>query len=461
MKQIRIGALAALMVALGAPANAQQSEQATTLDELLQRVEQGRISETRENRQRENQFRQQQAEQERLLAEARAEQRRLEQRSDQLETTFEENEVRIADLTETLTRRLGSLKELFGVLQQSSGDATGLFKASLISSQYPGRDEEMTALAKKAGTSTTLPSIAEIEGLWSALLREMTESGKVVRYRAPVVSTDGTEETMEVIRVGSFNAIIDGKYLRWEDDPPQLEELQRQPVGRHRSTTSDVADAEEGFVAFSLDPSMGQILSLLVQSPSFVERIQQGAEVGYIIIALGIFALLLAFERLFVLSGISRRVNAQVGNPIPDPGNPLGRVMSAYEAHKNDDMETIELKLGEAILKETPKLQRFLTLLKIIAVVAPLLGLLGTVTGMIQTFQAITLFGTGDPKIMAGGISQALITTVLGLTVAIPTVLLHTIVSGRSKSVSQILEQEAVGIIAEHSEKGGGRAGTV
>ena len=445
------------LAAVCAPVVAQDN-QASSLDELLQRVEQGRLAESRENRQREAEFRQRQQEQQRLLDEARAQRRRLEQRSDQLETTFENNEVRITDLTETLTKRLGSLKELFGVLQQAAGDANGLFNASIVSSQFPGRGEPMTALAKKAGTSSTLPSIQEIEGLWSALMREMTESGKVVRYLADVVLTDGSEGTMDVIRVGSFNAVTDGSYLRWETDTQQLEELQRQPVGRHLGTTSDLADAESGYVTFSLDPSMGQILSLLVQSPSVGERIAQGAEVGYIIIALGLFALLLAFERLFALTRIGRRVNAQVGDPTPDTGNPLGRVMAAYERHKNDDMETIELKLGEAILKEMPGLQKFLTLLKIIAVVAPLLGLLGTVTGMIQTFQAITLFGTGDPKIMAGGISQALITTVLGLTVAIPTVLLHTIVSGRSKSVVQILEQEAVGIIAEHSERAGGRA---
>ncbi len=445
------------LAAVCAPAVA-QDDQASSLDELLRRVEQGQIAESRENRQREAEFRQRQQEQQRLLDEARAERRQLEQRSDQLETTFENNEIRIADLTETLTKRLGSLKELFGVLQQAAGDANGLFKASIVSSQFPGRGEPMTALAKKAGTSSTLPSIPEIEGLWSSLMREMTESGKVVRYRPDVVLTDGTEKPMDVIRVGSFNAVTDGRYLRWEPDTQQLEELQRQPVGRHLRTTSDLADAETGYVPFSLDPSMGQILSLLVQSPSIGERIAQGAEVGYIIIALGLFALLLAFERLFVLTRISRRVNAQIGDPTPDTGNPLGRVMAAYAQHKNDDMETIELKLGEAILKESPGLLKFLTLLKIIAVVAPLLGLLGTVTGMIQTFQAITLFGTGDPKIMAGGISQALITTVLGLTVAIPTVLLHTIVSGRSRSVLQILEQEAVGIIAEHSERAGGRA---
>ncbi|MEC8351463.1 MAG: MotA/TolQ/ExbB proton channel family protein, partial [Pseudomonadota bacterium] len=104
--------------------------------------------------------------------------------------------------------------------------------------------------------------------------------------------------------------------------------------------------------------------------------------------------------------------------------------------------------------REMPKITRNLTLIKIISVVAPLLGLLGTVTGMINTFQAITLFGTGDPKLMAGGISQALVTTVLGLVVAIPTVFLYTLLNTRSKNMLLILQEQSAGIIAERSEKG-------
>jgi biopolymer transport protein ExbB len=145
-------------------------------------------------------------------------------------------------------------------------------------------------------------------------------------------------------------------------------------------------------------------------------------------------------------------VSAAAQGPEPREDNPLGRVLKVYADNKHVDMETLELKLSEAIIKETPRLQRFLLFLKIISVVAPLMGLLGTVTGMIQTFQAITLFGTGDPTLMAGGISQALVTTVLGLTVAIPMVLLHTIVSGRSRRIINVLQEQSAGIVAQHSE---------
>ena len=177
-----------------------------------------------------------------------------------------------------------------------------------------------------------------------------------------------------------------------------------------------------------------------------------GGIVGYIIMTLGLIALLIALERLLVLTITANKVSSQLKSNELKANNPLGRVLLASEKHKDSDLETLELKLGEAILKETPALTKALLFLKIIAVVAPLLGLLGTVTGMINTFQVITLFGTGDPKLMAGGISQALVTTVQGLSVAIPTVLLHTLVTGRSRKITHVLQEQSAGIIAERSE---------
>jgi biopolymer transport protein ExbB len=133
----------------------------------------------------------------------------------------------------------------------------------------------------------------------------------------------------------------------------------------------------------------------------------------------------------------------------------LGRVLAAYESNQGADTETVELKLSEAALKEMPGLTKGLLFIKVVAAVAPLMGLLGTVTGMIKTFQVITLYGAGDPKMMAGGISQALMTTVLGLVVAIPMVLLHTVVSGQSRKIINILQSQSAGIVARHSERNG------
>ena len=192
-----------------------------------------------------------------------------------------------------------------------------------------------------------------------------------------------------------------------------------------------------------------------MQSPSLAERIAQGKEVGYVIITLGVVAILIAIWRLLALSATSAKVNRQAKN-LENPGNnPLGRVLKIAHDNPESDVESLELKLGEQILKETPKFNIALPFLKIISVVAPLLGLLGTVTGMIITFQAITLYGAGDPKLMAGGISTALVTTVLGLCVAIPTVFLHTLVQSRAKRLTQILQEEAAGMLSERAERMG------
>jgi biopolymer transport protein ExbB len=152
---------------------------------------------------------------------------------------------------------------------------------------------------------------------------------------------------------------------------------------------------------------------------------------------------------------VGAKVASQKKSSTPNEDNPLGRVLKVYEENKDVDVETLELKLGEAILGETPKLTRNITLIQVISVVAVSLKKLGTVIGMILTFQAITLFGTGDPKTMAGGISTALMTTVLGLCVAIPTTLLHSIVATRSRSVIHVLEEQSAGIIADHAEQSG------
>ena len=456
MKIYRVLPAAALAtLVLTAPAAAQNDE--LTLDQLLQRVASGSASDNQAEQERLRRFEQNQDEQENLLQQARTQQANEEARSDRLETTFENNELLIADVTAQLDARLGSLRELFGVLQQVAGDARAQFDNSFTNVEYPDRSQFLTDLAAKMGSSSQLASVEEIERLWFELQREATEQGKVKRipnYR--VITTDGQESFEDVIRIGTFNVVANGRYLSHNPETNTLSELQRQPEGgRFVGSTSELVAAApgSGVVRFGLDPTSGIILSALVETPNLQERVSQGGIVGYVIISLGILGVLLSLERLISLTIAERKVKAQLKRDIPSDGNALGRVLRVFHSNREADTETLELKLGEAILKEMPPLQRGILFIKVISVVAPLLGLLGTVTGMIQTFQAITLFGTGDPKTMAGGISQALVTTVLGLTVAIPTVLLHTIVSGRSKAITQVLQEQSAGIVAEQSEK--------
>lgn len=452
------GILAGMAVLLLATAggHAQEQAQAPSLDELLRRVEQGQVSDRQAFQQREAAFRAAKADQERLLREARDRRAALERTSEQLEGGFEGNETRIAELEGALDKRLGSLRELFGVLQQVASDAQGLFENSLVNIQHPGRTEFLGEFAAKMGTSSRLASLEEIERLWFELQREMTEQGKVVRFPAEVITLDGTEATQEIVRVGVFNIISSGKYLQYTPQTGNVSVMPRQPEQGRYTDSADrlfAATGEDRLVSFALDPTRGQILSLLTEKPNLLERIQQGGIVGYVIIGLGLLGLLLALERLAVLGMASGRVTAQLKRKEPADDNPLGRVLQVAQKNRRKDTETLELKLGEAILQETPRLQRGILFLKIISVVAPLLGLLGTVTGMIVTFQAITLFGTGDPKLMAGGISQALVTTVLGLVVAIPVVFLHTLVSGRARRIQHVLQEQAAGVVAERSEE--------
>lgn len=424
------------------------------LDQLLDLVRQGKLAEDKENQAREARFKAARNDQAKLLEEAKATREQEEQRSAGLEESFDQNEQTAVELQEALNERLGSLKELFGVIQQVAGDTTSNFENSIISAQFKNRGDFLSGLAQKMGTSSQLASIEEMERLWFELQREMTESGKVVRFSTTVVDQSGAEQQGEVIRVGAFNLVSDGKYLRYNHNTDKVAELVRQPSDRFTETTRDLASANPGeLVQFGLDPSRGTLLEALIKEPNLRERVESGGIVGYIIILVGILALLLALERIITLSLTRSKVKSQMKSADVKSNNPLGRVLAVHKDNRATDPETLELKLAEAIIRERPRLERSIPLLKIIAVAAPLMGLLGTVIGMILTFQAITLFGTGDPKLMSGGISQALVTTVLGLLVAIPTVFLHSIASTMAKGVMHTLEEQSTGLVAERMEQ--------
>ena len=453
MKRI-ITILAASLLFVGSGAAIAQDDGASSMAELLNLIQQGQARDSREARQREAQFTQRRGEQQNLLNQSRSERNRQERQSSRLEQLFKSRQTEIVAARAALDERLGALKELFGVLQTVSGDTQGRFNSSLTNLQFPDREEFLVALGSKMASATELASIEDIERLWFELHREIVESGKIVRFNHLVFQADGQQAEQEIIRVGLFNIISDAGYLKVNTDG-SISEMSPQPDSRLRGSAHDLMDATGGTVEFGLDGTGGGILALLVLSPTVMDRVHQGGIVGYCIIALGALGLLMAIWRWFGLSGDSRRVKAQLKRDTASTDNPLGRVLAAYESNQSADTETIELKLSEAALKEIPGLTKGLLFIKVISVVAPLMGLLGTVTGMIKTFQVITLYGAGDPKLMAGGISQALMTTVLGLVVAIPMVLLHTVVSGQSRRIINIIQSQSAGLVARHSERNG------
>ena len=429
------------------------AQQAANLDELLSQLQQGKIAQSKQNETREREFNSKKAQQDQLLKQSINTRDDAIKLSTKLESTFQNNEIDLANKTDALNKRMGELKELFGVLQQVAGDTKSKFQTSVVSAQIEGRGQFLDEFAQSMGSTSKLASIEEIERLWFELQREMTQSGKVHKFSREIVLANGEKSQADVIRVGGFNLVSDGKYLEYIDETGSVAELIRQPSSRYLSSANELTSTNSGVVPFALDPTGGSILGLLVQAPDLQERIDQGGTVGYVILAIGLIGLLIAIERFITLFLIGNKVNRQLKNDVASQDNPLGRVMLVKDKNSNADTETLELKLSERILKEVPILTTRLTFIKIISVVAPLIGLLGTVTGMINTFQAITLFGTGDPKLMAGGISQALVTTVLGLVVAIPMVFISTILNTRSRGIINILQQQSAGIVAERAER--------
>lgn len=453
IQQLRLLPIAAI-VALSFNTSASfAQESAKSLDELLEFVKQGQVNEAKENKAREARFLAEKTSQAKALSEAKKTRTEEERRSTRLEKIFDENKEKITIKRAALNEAKGSLNELFGHINSTAGDMRENFNLSLVSSEYPNRGEFFTDLIEKL-KGDALPTISEIERLWFEIQREMIESGRIVQYTATVATPAGDDIEAQVTRVGSFNIVTnDGQYLKYSDD--SLSILPRQPSSAFVDWASYLANADEGYSRFGIDPTGptgGSLLAAFIDTPTLSERWHQGKQVGYVITTVGVFAMLLAAWRFVVLTKVGRQVNAQLQSSTPSTENPLGRVLAVAGDNASTDTETLELKLNEAVLKEIPALENSLTLLKIIAAVAPLLGLLGTVTGMIITFQAITIFGAGDPKTMASGISSALITTVLGLVVAIPTLLAHTVVNGRAKRVIHVLEEQAAGIIARNAE---------
>jgi len=437
------------------PAALAQDESATpappeprSLDELLEMVQTGFVEESRENKQREARFLAAKDQQQRLLDEVLAVLAEEEAHSQHLETVYNENEPLIGTLEAQLAERLGQMGELFGVVRQVSNDLSGQVWESLTAAQLGPRK----TLLDRLGRSKELPTTSDLEALWFEMQREITAQGKVERFTANVVTTGGGEAEREVIRAGPFTAISNGGYLLWDPVEQQLTELPRQPPSKYLDTVAPFESAGAGFAKLAIDPSKGALLDALLGTPSPQERINQGGYVGYVIIVLGVSAFLLGLWRWIMISAASAKVRRQLKSPRPNLDNPLGRILAISHADEVADSEALELRLDEAVLKETSELERFLWLVKTVSAVAPLLGLLGTVTGMIQTFQAITLFGAGDPKMMAGGISEALVTTMLGLIAAIPLVLLYDTLSNSASRIVDILDHQSAGLIAARAE---------
>ena len=425
-------------------------------EELLEIVKRGQFADTQAQRDREARFRNEKNKQAKLLSDAKAERARLEREAARLEQKFEANEALLVVAEEQLRERLGSLNEIFGHLAGNTTEARNIMEQSLTAAQF-GKDREdfMTQLGSKMNEGIKLASIEELETLWYELQREINASGEVVKFNADVISTDGNVEKRDVVRVGNFNVVSDGQYLSYSPSRGMYSELPSQPAGRYTSSTSDILSENAFPVQFAADPTGpqgGSLLQSLISMPSTAERMTLGGPVGFIIMTIGLLATALFIWRFRELWSMRSAVQAQAASDSLSDDNALGRILKIAEEDKNADTETLELKMAEQILKERPTIEGLNWVLKIVSVVAPLMGLFGTIIGMIETFTMITLFGTGDPKTMASGISVALVTTWLGLMVAIPTTFMYATVNNFAKGILGTIEESSTGMVAKRSE---------
>lgn len=442
-----------LLVAVTLIAGAAQAAAPGNLEELLEQTRSARQSEAKLNQEREARFLAERNKQAALLNDARAELTQQRTRSGGLAASYDANEKRLTEMQAQLDTRAGNLGEMFGVVRQVANDFSSVVRTSIISAQYPDREQFISGLAQ----SKSLPSIQDLERFWFELQREMTETGQVVKFKSQVVTPGGTANEATVVRVGPFTAISDGSYLNYLSSEKQLAVMPRQPGAEFNRAAKRLEDTASGYVESVIDPTRGVLLGIYAQRPNLWERIEKGESVGYVIIMVGLVGAGLLLYQLFYLAQVRGKVRNQLRFlEAPELDNPLGRVLAAFKgdgARLEEDAEVAELRINEAVLKEVPRLERFQSFLRLAVAAGPLLGLIGTVIGMILTFQSITESGSSDPKLMANGISQAMIATLLGLGIAVPLLFGNAWLASLSKSIVQILDEQSTGLLAEQIER--------
>jgi biopolymer transport protein ExbB len=354
-----------------------------------------------------------------------------------------ENTKKITLAQTRLDDRAHSLKDLFSAWKQTTQETLENQQNSLLSAQFKEQITQLTILLDKQ----ELPDSSDLVSLKNILQQDIANTGKVTQYEGLVTQLSGKITLENIHRIGPFTATTDTQFLVYDARDQSLKTAARQPNQDFLSIVKSNATMAV------IDPSRGVVLQRLALEPTLLERIQQGGIIGYVILTLGLIGLLLAAFRWVDIVLIRLKIKHQFKNPeIAAPNNPLGRILSVYHDNPKDQIDSLEVKLQEAVLQEVPRLDQGLGAIKLLAAVAPLLGLLGTVVGMINTFQTITLVGSTDPKLMAGGISQALVTTVLGLVVTVPLLFSHSFVSSRVRILVVLLSQQSLGIIAQAME---------
>ena len=423
----------------------------TDLDLLVESVKNTASIRAKEDKERLTKFLSDKNRQQYLLNQMKVNLKNEEDRSVRLTNQYEANDKELSELEEQLTLKLGSFGELFGIVRQTAGESKGQFMLSLTNIEFPERVEFLGDLAERK--SLDLPTTAELERLWYEILNELNQSGKVKSYNTDILSKSGELVNEDVLRIGVFNSVSNGNYLNLVSEQNLLEFLAKQPDGSIKRSAKRLQNKDVSYREVYIDPTRGSLLSKLIDRAGWLQRINQGGFVGYVILIILTLGLTMGVLQFQFLYRESKTIDAELETGNFSNDSILGKLNSVFKSHTGDTPEELEAQLEDILAKASPPLDKNLSVIKLLAAVAPLLGLLGTVIGMIDTFQAITLFGTGDPKLMAGGISQALVTTMLGLIAAVPLLFVHNLLDSRSRAISQIYEEQAIGFVASLSMK--------
>ncbi|MEG7559788.1 MotA/TolQ/ExbB proton channel family protein [Vibrio cholerae] len=428
---------------------------ANASNSLVQQATQEKAQQQQHNQQREAGFVQTAQELQAAKAELLAERNRLQKEADQLSSQFSDNENTLARLEETLRLETGSLGEMFGVVRQNAKELQSELDQSMTGVEPRAHQQSIDDVV----AAKTLPSMAQLRGLWQAMSEEIRASGQIQTTEIQWLNGQGETQTVPALRLGSLGLISEQGYVKWDNARQQA--LSYQQLPSDFPTFSHIRTLVDGdVVTMKVDPSRGVLLEQLALTPTLSQRLQAGGVIGNVILVLLGVGLIIALYRGAILATLRQKIKAQLKNPEQPGNNPLGRILAVYNKEQQRSVEALELRLLEAVVDEQNHLETGLSMLKLLAALAPMLGLLGTVTGMIETFQVITQFGNGDPKVMAGGISMALVTTVEGLIAAIPLLLAHNILSAQAEAIRNILEKQGIGLVAQQAERDCGAAVT-
>jgi len=413
-------------------------ERVEKIQDLIDRVEKNSQELARADAARVNNFINKVKDRKFLLSKAKKQLSDEEIRNKNLENLFETNELKLSELETELQIKLGVLGELFGVARQMAGELNADSEAAYNFSEFPNRASALQEIGK-----IKVHNLKNLEDLWILHLNEIASSGEIKEIDAQIINSDGDVQSSKLVRYGPFNMVKDRSFVKPNIANNAFSVLPKQPdrgvIKKFRSHYKS-----DGYSVAPIDPTRGFLLSLYLDKPSTFERIAQGKLIGFIIVIIGTLGLLFSAYRFYRLNIYANSIKSESGT------NVFGQIdqLSA----KSSVLDAFERECDEILLTISGNLNWGINWIKFLAAVAPLLGLLGTVIGMIETFQAITVFGTGDPKQMAGGISQALVTTMLGLIFAAPLLAMYTLLSEKVSDILQEIEEYvAVSIVKKVS----------